>query len=130
MDVLQTLAPGAVLDGLASLVSRLHTNMGPDSDCTGTHDNVLLFGTDVLDDGAQVHFYAGRQGKAVMAGRLYSVWGSHDRRLGRQRARYHDEFHRTMDGWRIANRRYASYFVDEDKAGLRRGEPQDAGSGA
>ncbi|MDT4893977.1 MAG: hypothetical protein QOE97_3012 [Pseudonocardiales bacterium] len=110
-------AHGAVLDGLAPLVARLHENMGPASTCGATHHNVLNFRIDVLGDDraeAQVHFYAVHQGSGSMAGRLYTVWG-----------RYDDELARTADGWRITKRKYTNFVVDGDKAVIRRGVPQD-----
>jgi hypothetical protein len=111
---------GVVVNGLAPLVASLHKNMGPESTCGGTHHNVLNFRIDVTAPDrvdAQVHFYAVHRGVGVMAGALYTVWG-----------RYEDELRLTDAGWRVARRAYRNYVVDGDKAVIRRGESQPAGS--
>ena len=87
--------------GVASLIEKMHENLGAGSNCGPTHHNVGNFRIEVAGNeaAANVHYYAEHLGVNAFEGELYSMWGEYD-----------DDLVNTAEGWRVKNRRYRCFF--------------------
>ena len=102
-DYTQALGPGVYVTSLAQLLESMHANLGEGSNCGATQHNVNNFRIAVDGDTAtaKVNYYAIHRGIGRFAGALYSMWGLYD-----------DQLVRTVDGWRIAQRKYTTFTVE------------------